>query len=168
MTAGAVFNHPLAGPVGDALAVGATHPVFFLPEVALAAHLVAVVHIDFRALFGYQKITLILFMTGIAGQGPCLAAVIQNDFTVGDFSSPRHLDRFIIVALAAFKTLHLVLAGFNPEASPLVSFGHQNGRYRKRQGRIDLIFIKRSSRIFVGLDDTPFGRVGIVCWDHDE
>ena len=67
MTTSAVFNHPLAGPVGDAFAVGTTHPVFFLPEVALAAHLVAVIHIDFRTLFGYQKITLIFFMTGITG-----------------------------------------------------------------------------------------------------
>jgi hypothetical protein len=53
VTTGAVFNHPPAGPVGDALAVGTTHPVFFLPEVTLAAHLVTVIHIDFRALFGY-------------------------------------------------------------------------------------------------------------------
>ena len=59
MTTGAVFNHPLAGPEGDALAVGATHPVFFLSEMALAAHLVAVIDVYFHALFGYQKITLI-------------------------------------------------------------------------------------------------------------
>ena len=53
MTAGAIFDHPLAGPVRDAFAVSATYPIFFLPEVALTAHLVAVIHIDFGALFRY-------------------------------------------------------------------------------------------------------------------
>ena len=67
VTSGAVFNHPLAGPIGDALAVGTTHPIFFLPEMALAAHLVGVIHIHFHALFGYQKITLIFVVTGITG-----------------------------------------------------------------------------------------------------
>ncbi len=67
VTTGAVFNHPLSGPVGDALAVGATHPIFFLSEMALAAHLVAVIHVHFHALFGYQKIALIFFVTGITG-----------------------------------------------------------------------------------------------------
>jgi hypothetical protein len=67
VTGGAVFNHPLTGPIGDALAVGTTHPIPFLPEMALSAHLVAVVHIDFHALFGYQKITLIFIVTGKTG-----------------------------------------------------------------------------------------------------
>jgi hypothetical protein len=67
VTTSAVFNHSLAGPVRDALAMGTTHPVFFLPEMALAAHLVTVIHIDFRALFGCQKITPIFFVTGKAG-----------------------------------------------------------------------------------------------------
>ncbi len=53
VTGGAVFNHPLAGPEGDAFAVSAAHPILLLPEMALTAHLVAVVHIDFHALFGY-------------------------------------------------------------------------------------------------------------------
>ena len=65
VAAGAVFDHPLAGPVRDALAMGTTHPVFFLSEVALATHLVAMIHIDFRTLFGYQKVALIFFVTGI-------------------------------------------------------------------------------------------------------
>ena len=67
VTSGAVFNHPLAGPIGDALAVGTAHPVLFLSEMALTAHLVAVIHIDFQPFFGHQKIALILFMTGKTG-----------------------------------------------------------------------------------------------------
>jgi hypothetical protein len=67
VTAGAVFNHPLAGPVGNALAVGTTHPVFFLSEMALPAHLIGVIHVHFDALFGHQKITLIFVVTGITG-----------------------------------------------------------------------------------------------------
>ena len=58
MTAGTVFNYPLASPVRDSLAVGAAHPVFFLPEVALTAQLIAVIHIHLHALFGLQKVTL--------------------------------------------------------------------------------------------------------------
>ncbi len=67
VTGGAVLNHPLAGPIGDALAVGTTHPIFFLPEMALTAHLIAVIHVYFHALFGHQKITLIFVVTGITG-----------------------------------------------------------------------------------------------------
>ena len=67
VTSGAVFNHPLAGPIGDAFAVGTTHPIFFLSEMALAAQLVRVIHVHFHALFGYQKITLIFVVTGITG-----------------------------------------------------------------------------------------------------
>ena len=75
VTTGAVFNYPRAGPERNAFAMGTAHPIFFLPEVALAAHLVAVVHIDFRALFGDQKITLIFLVAGIAGQGPRLDCI---------------------------------------------------------------------------------------------
>ena len=154
MAPGAVFHHPLPGPVRDALTVRTAHPVFFLPEVTLAAHLVAVIHIDFGALFGYQKITLIFFVTGITGKRPRLAAVIEGDFSVGDFSGPRNLNRFVVVALTAFEALHLVLAGLGPELSSLVPFCHQNGRYGKRQGRIDLLFIINGGRrIFVDFND---------------
>ena len=154
MTTGAVFNYPLASPERDAFTVGTPHPVFFLPEVTLAAHLVDVIHIDFGALFGYQKIALIFFVTGITGKGPCLTAMIEGDFTMGDISGPRNLNRFVIVALTAFKALHLVLASLGPELPPLVSFCHQNGRYGKRQGRIDLLFIIKGGRcIFIDLNN---------------
>ena len=53
VTGSAVFNHPLAGPVGNAFSVGTTHPIFFLPEMALAAHLVGVIHVYLHALFGH-------------------------------------------------------------------------------------------------------------------
>jgi hypothetical protein len=122
--------------------------------MALAAHLVAVIYIDLHALFGYQKITLIFFMTGITGQGSRLAAMIQDNFTMGHFSGPRDPDRFVIMTLTAFKALNLVLAGLGPETPPLVFFGHLNGFYRKRQGRIDLLSIIKGSRcLFVGLND---------------
>ena len=160
VTSGAVFNHPLAGPVGDTLAVSATHPVSFLPEMALAAHLVAVIHIDFCTLFGYQKIPFIFFVAGIAGQGPRLGAVIQGYLTMGDFSGLRDPDRFVIVALTAFKTLHFVLAGLGPEAAPLVSFRHQDGTDGKRQSGIDLLFIiKRGRCIFIDLNDAAFNGI---------
>jgi hypothetical protein len=71
--------------------------------------------------------------------------VIQHNFTMGDFSGPRDPDRFVIMALTATEALHFVFAGLGSEAPPLVSFGHQNGRYGKRQGRIDLLFIINGS-----------------------
>jgi hypothetical protein len=67
MTGSAVFDNPPARPVGNAFAVSAAHPIFFLSEMALAAHLVAVIHIYFRTLFGHQKISLISFVTCITG-----------------------------------------------------------------------------------------------------
>jgi hypothetical protein len=58
------------------------------------------------------------------------------------------------MTLTAFKALYLVLAGLGPETPPLVFFGHPNGFYRKRQGRIDLLFIIKGSRcIFVDLNN---------------
>jgi hypothetical protein len=155
VTSGAIFDHPLTGPVGDAFTVGATYPVFFMPEVALTAHLVAVIHIDFGALFGYQEITLIFVMAGITGQGACLAAMIQGNLTMGNFSGSGDPDRFIIVTLTAFKTLYLVLAGLDPEAPPLISFRHQNGRYGKGQGRIDLPVIEMGVRFLINLGNAP-------------
>ena len=53
MTKRTIADDPLADPVGDALAVGTAHPIFFLSEVALAAHLIAVIHINFQTGFGY-------------------------------------------------------------------------------------------------------------------
>ena len=67
MTGGTVLNDPFAGPVGNALAVGTAHPIFFLSEMALTAELVAVIHVHFHAPFGFQKISFILFMARITG-----------------------------------------------------------------------------------------------------
>ena len=63
----AIFDYPPARPVGNAFAVCAANPVFFLPEMALSAQFIAVVHIHFDARFGYQKIPIVLFVTGKAG-----------------------------------------------------------------------------------------------------
>jgi hypothetical protein len=62
-----VFDDPPTRPVGDTFAVGSAGPIFFLSEMALAAHLIAVIHIYFRTLFGYQKIPLIFFVACITG-----------------------------------------------------------------------------------------------------
>ena len=67
VTGGAIFNDPPAGPVADAFAVCAANPVFFLSEMALSAQFVAVVHIHFDARFGYQRIPIVLFVTGKTG-----------------------------------------------------------------------------------------------------
>ena len=115
VTGRTVFDDPFACPVGDAFAVGTAHPIFFLSEMALAAHLVAVIHIHFHAPFGYQKITLILFVTGKTGQGFILPAMNQDDITMGHFSGLCNRDFFIVVTLTALKALDLVLAGLCPE-----------------------------------------------------
>jgi hypothetical protein len=58
-----VFDDPFASPVGGSLAVCAAHPIFFLSEMALTAHLVAVIHVQFQSLFSHQEITLISLVT---------------------------------------------------------------------------------------------------------
>ena len=161
MTAGTVFNHPSAGPVRDALAVGTANPVFFLPEVALTAQLVAVIHIHFHAIFGFQKITLFFAVAAETGQGPRLAAVRKDNFTMGDLGSVCNPDRFVIMTFTAFKALNLIFAGLGPENPPLIYFGNLNGTYRKRQDRIDLLFIIKGPRcILIGLYDSAFYRIG--------
>ena len=67
VTGRTVFDDPLSGPVGDALAVCPAHPIFFLSEMALAAQLVAVIHVHFHTPFGLKEITRILFMTRETG-----------------------------------------------------------------------------------------------------
>jgi len=131
VTAGAVFNHPLAGPVRDALAVGTTDPVFFLPEVALSAELIGMIHIHFHALFGLQKIAFRFVVTAVTGQRPCLAAMIKGNLTMGDFSRLRDANRFVIMTLTAFKTLYLIFTGFGPETPPLVALRYLNKFYRQ-------------------------------------
>ncbi len=69
MTGRTVLDDPFTNPVGYSLPVGSTHPIFALSEMALGAHLIAVIHIDFHTRFGYEKITLILIMTRKTGKG---------------------------------------------------------------------------------------------------
>ena len=162
MAGGAVFDDPPAGPVGDALAVSTSHPILFLPEMALAAHLVTVIHVYFCTGLGYQKITLFLIVTGIAGQRFIRAAMIQTDIAVGHFSRFGDADRFIVMALAAFKAFHLVLAGFRPESPALKRRQHQNRILRQRDDRCGthLIFKGRIG-VFVNPGDAAL--IGICA-----
>ncbi len=115
--------------------MGTAHPVFFLPEMALAAHLVTVIHIYFRSGFGHQKITLLLVMTRIAGQRFIRTAMIQSDITMGYFGSIGDTDRCVVVALTAFKAFHLFLAGFRPETPLLIGSPRQNRIFRQSDDR---------------------------------
>ena len=54
---GTIEHHPLTGPIGNSFAMRATEPVSFLAKMALTAELVAMVEIDFSALFILQKIS---------------------------------------------------------------------------------------------------------------
>ena len=76
--------------------------------MALTAHLVTVIHINFRSSLGHQKITLLLVVTGIAGERFLRAAMIQTDISVGHFGSVGDTDRFVIMALTAFKVTSLI------------------------------------------------------------
>ncbi len=120
MTGRTGSDDPLASPVGDAFAMGTSHPIFVLSEMALSADLVAVIHIYFDALFGHQKIALILFMTGETGKRSILATMNQGDIAMGHFSGLGNCNFFVIVTLTALKALQLVRPGLDPERSPLV------------------------------------------------
>ena len=108
MTGYAAFNDPIARPVRDTLTVGTAHPVFSLSEMALTAHLVAVIHIDFGALLGDQKIAFFFVVTGITGQRFLRAAMIQTNLSMRHFGSVGDTDRFVIMALTAFKVTSLI------------------------------------------------------------
>ncbi len=62
MTGCAVFYDSLARPVSDPLAVGAPDPVDLLPEVALTAYLVGVIHRRLETLFRFQQIPIALLV----------------------------------------------------------------------------------------------------------
>ena len=170
MAGSAVFDDPPAGPVGDAFAVSAARPVFFLPEVALAAHLVAVIHIDLRSLFGYQIIALIFFVASITGQGLILSAMDQNDIAMGHFCGPSNRDGFVIMTLTALEALHLVFTGFRPERLRPVFrlygyffFGNQ------KDGIESFFIIEGVGCILNGPVDTALpGRIHRPCRKDDE
>jgi hypothetical protein len=138
--------------------------------MALCAHLVAVIHIDFDTRLGFQRITFLFIMTRKTGQRFFPAAMIQLDIAMGHFSSLRNTDRFVIMTLAAFKTLYLVLAGIGPEKSTLISCSHQNGIIRQCQDGLDAFFIiKRCIRILINLGDAAlFGIRSPPCEDDEQ
>ena len=132
--------------------MGAANPVFLLSEMTLPAHLVAVVHIDLYFRFGHQVITFVFFVTGIAGHLLYLTGVIQADFTMSHFSSPRYIYGLIFVTLTALEALYLVLAGFGPECTALVRTGHLNDIGRKYGYDINLLsLIEGRVCIFISL-----------------
>ncbi len=69
MAIGTIFYHPFPGPVAHRFAVGASDPVFLLPEMALAAEGVDMVHVYFFLLAGVEKIPVLFAMTGITIKG---------------------------------------------------------------------------------------------------
>ena len=86
--------------------------------------------------------------------------MIQSDVAVGNLSSLYQRDVFIVMAFAAFKALHLVLACFRPEAPPLISGIHQNNVVRERYDCIHTLFIiKGLGCVFVGFLDTVLSRI---------
>ena len=160
MAEGTVLHDPSAGPVGDPFAVGAPYPVFFLPEMALTAHLITVIHIDFCPLFSYQKVTLILCMAGKTVQRFVFRAMCQDDITMGHLRGPVNPDLLVVVTVAAFKTLDLVIACFRPEKSALVFCLNQNRFLWNWGDRVDyFLIVKGTGRPFNGHGDS--GMLGI-------
>jgi len=141
MTSRAVSDDAFTRPVRVSLAMGTANPVAFLPEVALAAQLVAVIHVHSRSLFNHEDITLIFFMTGKTVEGLSLPTVHQRNIAMGHFSGLRNFDRFIIVTLATLETLNFILAGPGPESPALVPGLHQDGIHRQRLDRADMRLI---------------------------
>lgn len=126
MAGGAVHYSPLTGPVGYTLAVGTTHPIPFLSEMALTAHLIGVIHFYFCPLLGIQKITFILVMTCKTLQGFIFRAMYQNDIAMGHLRGLVNWGFVVVMAVAASKTLDLVMTRFCPEKPALVSCVDQN------------------------------------------
>lgn len=141
--------------------MGAADPILFLPEMALPTQLIAVIHVHFCTFFGHQNIPVVLVVTRVTGQLFILVAVDKGDVSMGCFNSIGHSHRSVVVALAALEALHLILAGFNTENSPLVPNLGKNRIYRNRRNRFHRSVIKGRGGIFHGLDDTAIFRIGI-------
>jgi hypothetical protein len=84
--------------------MGAPYPIFFLPEMTLAAHIIHMVQIDFASLARDEKVTVILTMTGIAGKGSVFAPVIYLDISVRNISSIKD-GYFLIVVAGTWSAL---------------------------------------------------------------
>ena len=155
-----VLDDPFAGPMGDAFAVRAAHPILFLSKMTLAAKLVRVVHIDFHTRFRFKKITRILFMACKTGQRSFRTAMIQDDNTVGHLGSPFDGNGFIVVTLSALKPLHFILSSFRPEGVSPVPGLYENHAIRHRERRVDVLsIIKWRNSIFVNLCHASFSGV---------
>ena len=93
---------------------------------------------------------LLVTMKALSG-----ATVIQADIAVGHFSRLGDTDRVIVMALAAFETLHFVLAGFSPEAPPLVWGSDQDSILWQCDNRFAAhLIIKRCVGVFIYLVNT--------------
>ena len=119
MAGGTIFHHPFPGPMTHGLAVGTSDPVFFLPEMALAAEGVGMIHVYFFLLAAVQKIPVLLAVTGITIKGAGAAAMDDNFICMGDFGSIFDHDLLVVVAGTALEAFYLVLSGLGIKISAL-------------------------------------------------
>ena len=159
MTGCTVFDDPSTRPVSQALAVGSAHPVFFLSEMALAAQLVAVIHVDPGSLFNHEEIALVFFMAGKTVKGFLLPTVHQGNVAMGHFCSLRNFDFLVVVTLAALEALNFILTGPGPETSALVPGLHQYGIRRQRLDRTDTLVVKWGGCLLIGFGNSSRTRV---------
>ena len=164
---GAVFNHPFACPPGDPFAVRTADPVFFLPEMTLAAQLVTVVHTHLGSFFGDQYIAIVLVVAGKTAKWLVLFPVGEVYGAVGSSNGICSSDLFVVVATAALKSLNLVFSGLGPKKTSLVFYYGQDGFWGNRRNQFNLPVVKGSSRILDGLYDAAFSRIGVPSGQDD-
>ena len=148
---GAGFNHPLACPVLDTLAVGAAHPVFFLPKVALAAQFIAVIHVHNLPRLGDQGIAFFAIVTGKAGERFFFAAMVKGNAAVSDLCRLGDVDGLVVVTLAALKAGHFIFARFRPKTFPTVAAADQHPVFGQIGNRSNGGIINGCNRLFIRL-----------------
>ena len=98
------------------------------------------IHVHTFTTFGDQFIPCFTVMTSKAGELFIFAAMLQGNIAMGGFSSIGNGDRLVVVALAALKALHLLLAGLGPKAPPLVPVADLHRMFGKvRHSRVDAL-----------------------------
>jgi len=122
--------------------------------VALAAHLVTVIHIDLGSPFGNKVVSLISLVAGETVERLVFSAMVKAYIPMGDFGSPGDGDCLVIVTSAAPVALYPGLSRVRPETHPLVLGSNQHGIYRQYRFQFQIGLVEnRSTRLLIQFDN---------------
>lgn len=158
MTGRTVKNNPIAGPIAHPLAVGASQPVTFLAEMTLTAQLVAMIKINLRAFFIFQRVQIDRMVAVNAAERTHFLTMINHNIAVGKLEGTLATDLFFGVTTAALVPFDILLPGENPKRSALIFFPGKHRRLHNRPNPNDAATVKRCVDIFYRIEKGRFVR----------